>query len=156
MCIGITSCSDDKNITTYTTKKTAYFVSPTWQKPNTWQLAPLTHISQLAVFKVGNAKASISMLNGNGGGILLNVNRWRRQLQLPPLNKQQLDNEIRKIGNWTLIKLTDKNKENAIFGAIQQNNQYTIFAKLSGSVNTLNIQAETFLQFITSINTKVK
>lgn len=151
-CFGIVACDEKGTVTTYTAEKEDFIDIPTWDVPNTWQEIPITHTSQLIMFKVGSsANASLSLLMGNGGGSVANINRWRRQLSLMPLTVIEAESESRKIGNWILVKLLDEKQEKGTFGAIYQSPKQTLFAKLSGNIDDLNNNAETFLQFITSI-----
>ncbi len=61
---------------------------PTWTVPSGWQEGQL---AQFLVAKYviagadGTAAVNVSSLAGDGGGLLANVNRWRGQLGLPPL-----------------------------------------------------------------------
>src|SRR4029078_826042 len=68
---------------------------PTWEVPNGWQeQAPSS--MRVATFHVtgdGAAKAdmAVTKLAGTAGGNLGNVNRWRSQLGLEPVDEAGLD-----------------------------------------------------------------
>lgn len=150
LCFGITAC-DDEEISTYTAPKEVFITAPTWQQPSHWQQIKLQHTSQLAVFQAGEGTASISILQGNGGGLSANVNRWRRQLGLLPNDAQSIIANSVKVGDWTLVKIMDTKQETGIFGAIITDDKTTTFVKLAADTDTLNKEAESFLQFLTSI-----
>lgn len=56
-----------------------------WQLPEGWQQAP-TRSMLLAVFRAGEAECTLSTVAGGPGSGLLNLNRWRGQLGLVPLD----------------------------------------------------------------------
>jgi hypothetical protein len=152
LCLGVVACGEENTPVTYQTEKEPFLAVPTWKTPKNWLESDITHIAQLAVFRINEASsASLSTLQGNGGGVEANVNRWRRQLGLLPIPGEQIKKESREVGRWTLVKLLDDKKERGIFGAIYQTPRQTFFAKLSADVQTLNNEAESFLQFIASI-----
>src|SRR6476469_7004286 len=65
-----------------------------WTKPEGWSEQPLSEM-RLGSFKVegpnaASADISVIAFPGEAGGLLSNINRWRGQLQLPPLEEDQL------------------------------------------------------------------
>ena len=63
-----------------------------WSAPATWEELPPTQF-RLANFRFGangEGECSISLLQGGGGGVLANVNRWRGQLGLSGLTTDEL------------------------------------------------------------------
>lgn len=67
---------------------------PTWQAPAHWkEVAPgpmLTARYSLSGDGGKTAEVTVSALAGDGGGALMNVNRWRGQLSLPPVAEGEL------------------------------------------------------------------
>lgn len=64
-----------------------------WDLPSGWVERPATQM-RLANFQVaGNSEAecSLTLLGGDGGGMVANVNRWRSQLGLGPLDAAAVD-----------------------------------------------------------------
>lgn len=63
----------------------------TWTMPESWRPDPQPPAMAAASFLLGNAtinppaRVTVTQLAGDGGGLLANVNRWRSQLQLPPV-----------------------------------------------------------------------
>src|SRR5688572_18194483 len=65
----------------------------TWTAPSTWKAQAPTAM-RLASFAIPTKAGkdldfSVVMLSGEAGGLLANVNRWRGQIQLPPLTQAQ-------------------------------------------------------------------
>lgn len=56
-----------------------------WTLPEGWREQPPRPM-RLATFAVGDAECYISVLAGDGGGRTANINRWRRQMGLEPLD----------------------------------------------------------------------
>jgi hypothetical protein len=58
-----------------------------WETPAGWSMGPAAPM-RLATLTDGTAEIAISAFPGDVGGTLMNVNRWRQQLGLPPLASQ--------------------------------------------------------------------
>ena len=69
-----------------------------WEAPPTWEVLPATQflVAKYRVTGDNNASAEItvSQLGGAAGGMLPNVNRWRGQLNLAPIDQATLDTLI--------------------------------------------------------------
>lgn len=64
-----------------------------WEKPETWIEVPGSAM-RVANFKFGPEGAGecyFTVLPGGGGGLLLNLNRWRKQLELPEIDQAAAD-----------------------------------------------------------------
>ncbi|MGF1635306.1 MAG: hypothetical protein ACFCVE_15770 [Phycisphaerae bacterium] len=59
-----------------------------WHPPAGWRAVDAGVPMRLATYRTGPApdavEVTVTSLGGDGGGLLANVNRWRRQLGLPP------------------------------------------------------------------------
>jgi hypothetical protein len=69
-----------------------------WDAPAAWEVLPATQFL-LAKYRVKGegeamAEVTVSQLGGAAGGMLPNVNRWRGQLNLPPVDQAELDKLI--------------------------------------------------------------
>jgi len=66
---------------------------PEWQVPGTWQVLEPTTIRK-GNFRVAQgdevAEITVTAFPGSVGGLASNVNRWRRQVGLAPLNPDQI------------------------------------------------------------------
>lgn len=106
----------------------------------------------------GNAKAevNISALGGTGGAfVMMNINRWRGQLSLPPLSEEDFSKETRTMdlpgGKATLVDLTgtDKTgKSSRLIGIIAPQTDQTWFYKLMGDPQVVEQQKDAFTKFI--------
>lgn len=65
-----------------------------WTLPEGWRQVPGQRPMRLATFEVGSGEArleiSLSSFPGDAGGLMANVNRWRGQVNLPPLEQAAL------------------------------------------------------------------
>ena len=68
-----------------------------WHPPQHWKPDPTPSTILSAAYNIhtpkGHARATVTALVGDGGGLLFNVNRWRHQLGLPPVDT--LDQQLR-------------------------------------------------------------
>ena len=165
----LTSCDKDKYIKTYSLPKLQVVeeISFDEKKDDTlfsWEI-PVNWIEKepssmrLASFDIpyGDSLADISITNfsGDGGGLLANVNRWRRQLELDPISIEEINNSIlngsSKLGEFKYIKIINNLKQSSAFlCAILEIKNSTVFVKLNASVNGINQLEEEFLLFCSS------
>ena len=117
----------------------------------------------LASYKIDNVKTnseiSITKFPGDAGGIENNVNRWRRQLELPLesiesiAEKAELGNN--KLGNFSIYKIVNNDKPGMAFLCmIQSLNESTIFVKLKSSKNGIDRLESMFYDFCFSFRFK--
>jgi len=71
-----------------------------WTRPDGWSDQPLSEM-RLGSFKVDgpnatSADVSVIAFPGEAGGLISNINRWRGQLQLAPLDEDQLRQMIQR------------------------------------------------------------
>ena len=83
-----------------------------WEKPDSWvpSEGSSMRIASFAIpYSGGSGDLSIIQLSGTGGGIESNVNRWRRQLDLEPLNwiaiEKNVINKKGKLGMYSVLKI---------------------------------------------------
>lgn len=66
-----------------------------WQVPDNWRRVDNPNRFRVATFHAGDSaedepvKVAVSSLRGEGGGLLPNLNRWRRQIGLAPVNSPE-------------------------------------------------------------------
>jgi hypothetical protein len=107
----------------------------------------------LASFDVaGGAKVTVSSLGGDGGGLLPNVNRWRDQIGLAPINSGQLSEVTSELnvstGKATLVDLASE--ESRLLTVIVPHQGRSWFYKLLGSPDAVADARDAFLQFAQS------
>lgn len=139
-------------------------LSLSWTTPNNWIQKPVTdfRIASYDVPTNNNEQADLSVTKfpGDAGGIEQNVNRWRRQIKLDPLNKsdilKQAQIESNMLGEYFIFKII--NLEESILAAIIPYSKNpptvleTIFIKMQGSTKTIEALEYEFNLFCKSIH----
>ena len=170
--IFLFSCNKDNYIRTYKlpkVNKTVQNLTSTskehsipfkWIVPDTWQVGQESsmRLASYSVYYDGEyADISITNFSGDGGGLLANVNRWRRQLNLEPQNLDEINDLIiyksSGLGGYKLLKIVNnENSDFAFLCAIMQIEKSTIFIKMKASLKGINILEEEFITFCSSFN----
>ena len=134
----------------------------TWDILENWEETSGNNFA-LATYKINDkvfdAEISITMFPGNAGGVKNNVNRWRRQLELPELDIESINKnaEIRSnsLGKFSIYKIiNDQKPETAFLCMIQSSGDNTIFIKLKSTFNGINRLKNIFYNFCFSIRDK--
>lgn len=139
---------------------------PRWEAPAHWSQGgprPMRH----ATYEVEGAAGakgdlSISSLGGDGGGILNNVNRWRRQIGLAPWTEEQMESEMKVIEtsdkrSAILVSMTGNQaldgqaRSTGIAAAMIPVGGQTWFFKLTGDAPLIAAEATNFEKFIQSV-----
>jgi hypothetical protein len=175
--MALASCNNDK-VQVYTIPKeginvamqsgSAGLAPPTgipaqWTKPDGWSEQPLSEM-RLGSFKVegpsaGSADVSVIAFPGEAGGLISNINRWRGQLQLPPLDEDQLAQLVQRteVDNVPTSLVDFRTAESAanpsrILGAVLQTADRAWFVKMTGPPDLLESQRQKFLDFVKSFH----
>jgi hypothetical protein len=140
---------------------TAAGPSLVWSAPAAWRVkaASAMRKGSYAVSGPGGADAdlSITAFPGDVGGDLANVNRWRGQLQLPPLTAGALDAAVTRFQahglGFTVVELAAAGGANPqrILGAIVPVDGSTWFFKLMGPATVVAAAKPDFLEFLKSV-----
>jgi hypothetical protein len=132
-----------------------------WTKPAGWEEQPISEM-RLGSFKVAgengsSADVSVTAFPGEAGGLASNVNRWRGQLQLPPLTDEELQKTIERTAvEGTPVSLIDvatpenSTKPSRILGAVLERPDQTWFVKMTGDPALLEQQRKAFMDFVYS------
>ena len=136
---------------------------PTWQVPAAWQevsggqflIAKFTITDESGT----QAAVNVSASEGNGGGLLANVNRWRGQLGLVPTTEDEVAKTATTIdvagGKGTLVEMngTDVRTGNpvALTGVMVTQAGKTWFYKLMGPAAIVMAEKNTFLKFVQTV-----
>lgn len=129
-----------------------------WQAPSEWQEekpAP----SPGARFRVGaSGQISVTRLGGDGGGVRANVNRWRKQVGLPPLLEAEISERALRIeiGSDSILVFEaypqDENSPtDGILGGILPLRGETWFFKFSAPAQVLREHYESFIEFLRKV-----
>jgi hypothetical protein len=138
----------------------------TWTAPGEWKQKAVSAMRKGSYAIVGSdgaeADLSITAFPGNVGGDLANINRWRGQISLPPINEADLSSQTQHIDanglHMTFVDFanTTGDKPQRVMGAIVPFGSATWFFKLSGPDVLVASQRETFLAFLQTIKPPVE
>jgi hypothetical protein len=139
--------------------------APKWTLPAQWtETAPRSTMifKSFAVSGDAGAKADItvSFLQGEGGGVLANVNRWRGQLGQPQIDQDQLDGVLELVataeGKATLVDFMGTDAKSGqparLVAAIVPHGEMTWFYKLMGNGKVVGGQKDSFVQFVKTVH----
>ncbi len=132
-----------------------------WTAPAHWTAKPASAMRKGSYAITGDSGAtadlSITAFPGNVGGDLANVNRWRGQIQLPPLAESELATATTHVDSNDLhLTVADFTGGTAaspqrVLGAIIPVGEATWFFKLSGPANLVGREQATFAAFLKTI-----
>ncbi len=128
-----------------------------YDAPSEWtKVAPKPFT--IAVFEAregtgDNAKKATISLSRAGGSKLENVNRWRGQMGLGPLAKDDVEAALQKItvGSRTGELIELKTDGRTMLGLMLQDDQQTVFVKLDGDPDLAIRERERFEKFAKSL-----
>jgi len=169
----LAGCRDTK-ITSYRVPKESLAPGPStaeagaatihYQAPAGWQEQPGDAARQGSFLVTGadGAKADVSVITfpGDVGGDLANVNRWRNQIQLPPISDADLPNVATEVdapaGAFLVVDLLNEAPMAAghparILGAILKQPAQTWFFKMMGDAALVEAQRPAFLDFLRTV-----
>ncbi len=140
-----------------------------WKVPANWKEQPPSPMRKGSFLVNGKdelqADISITSFAGAAGGIAANINRWRGQIELPPLSEQEILKDAAKlelhqqkalIVNMVSLKnLKDKNHRTRILGIILPHNEETWFFKVMGDDSLVEAQKSALIDFIKSMQFSV-
>ncbi|MEO8428051.1 MAG: hypothetical protein ABI651_13150 [Verrucomicrobiota bacterium] len=136
---------------------------PSWDIPANWQEQPaqqmVLHSFVIANGQGGKASVTITTFPGDVGGTLANVNRWRNQLNLEPVEQSELSKLTTSLdvlgGKAMLVDMTgtDKktNQKARLMAAMVGREGGTWFYKLMGDEQVVAREKEAFIKFVQSI-----
>ena len=134
---------------------------PTWIVPAGWQEGELAQflIARYVIKGSGDATATVnvSQLAGDGGGLLANVNRWRKQLGVVPITEADLA-KIATIdasgAKATLVEISGTDPRSGqparLVGVVLPLGGQTWFYKLTGDAGVVAAQKAALIQFVQS------
>ncbi|MFA5058650.1 MAG: hypothetical protein WC485_11095 [Opitutaceae bacterium] len=136
-----------------------------WQIPPGWQEQASSGPRQGSFLITGpdgvKAEMSVIAFPGDVGGDLANVNRWRGQIQLPPIGEAGLPGAFVPVagpaGEFLVVDLLSETPvaegghQARILGAILKQPAQTWFFKLAGEAGLVEAQKEAFIGFLQSV-----
>ncbi len=136
---------------------------PTWTAPAGWQESPAGQflVAKFTITGEGNTQAAvnISMSAGEGGGLVGNVNRWRKQLGLSDQTPDEILKAVTSVeipgGKALFVELTGTDAKSGqaaqLVGAMVPQSDRTWFYKLMGDGKIVEAQKAAFTQFVKSV-----
>jgi len=134
-----------------TASKPSPNTSSPWVKPTQWSVDPdASSIVKLAYFSESGARITLTELSGQGGGLLSNINRWRGQVGLQPV--QSMDDQPKKDlpNDGLIVDLQAPSGSARIMAAVVAVGDRTLFFKLTGTMDQTKSEVERFGSFIVS------
>jgi hypothetical protein len=125
-----------------------------WTLPEGWRRGPDKPM-RAATFYAGpgeTLECYIAVFPGEAGGVLANVNRWRGQLDLPPLSESDVASlaSIPMLGRNAVL-VEGEGKGAALVGAACPGPDRSVFVKMSGPPELVKTQRAAFLAFCASL-----
>ena len=135
---------------------------PSWQIPSSWTEVPATAML-LAKFSTGQdaarADITVSSFDGDVGGLTANVNRWRGQISLAPIDDAAASQAVTSVevsGEKGL--LVDMNGTDAktgqparLIGVVVPHGGRTWFFKILGDGKVVAVERDAFLKFVQTV-----
>lgn len=130
--------------------------NPNWQVPDGWQpgqASAMRRGSFTAAGSYGNVDISVTSFPGDVGGLLANINRWRGQVGLNPIGPGELEAAIerRQVHGKEAVITHMENRADAMSVAIFEHAGNSWFIRMAGPTATVREQAQSFNQFVNSI-----
>ena len=129
-----------------------------WVIPDYWKKSQGSEM-RLASFDVNYSgevgDVSVIKLSSDGGGLLSNINRWRRQLNLDPLILDEINNllinKTGKLGSYDIVEIINEKESQSFICAIIPDQFSTIFVKLSINRDVMHMVKDDFINFCSSL-----
>jgi hypothetical protein len=130
-----------------------------WTLPKGWT-DERTGGMRYATLKVpvkGRIDASVVVLPGPAGGELMNVNRWRNQIGLPPIDEPALAGARRpvasKAGTLSVYDFTSEGqKQSRVVAGLLEAGGSTWFVKMTGDADAVTAARSDFLALLGSLH----
>ncbi|MFN8370448.1 MAG: hypothetical protein U0T83_07465 [Bacteriovoracaceae bacterium] len=136
-----------------------------WNAPKGWKATVKSNM-RLASFSLPSksqkteeaADLSIVVLGGDGGGELSNINRWRGQLELAPIDEEGLSHAITtfkgNLGTFKFCFIRNLKIDQGMLTAMLVHQGSALFVKAIGKISTLEQYEKEFKTFVKDIHVK--
>jgi hypothetical protein len=126
---------------------------PEWEVPGTWRdgrASSMRHGSYAAGETGREVDIAITSFPGDVGGLLANINRWRGQIDLPQLDAAELEDSVERaeVYGKPVIVTGMTGPALATRAAIFEHAGNSWFVKMTGPIETVRAETDTFNQFI--------
>lgn len=129
---------------------------PVWSVPEGWSEAgdsPMRRGSFSATGSAGSVDIAVTSFPGDVGGLLANVNRWRRQIGVAPIGATELEHSVERLqihGKEAVVTEITGSIE-ATLAAVFEHEGQSWFFKATGPKVSVAEQKEAFLGFLQTI-----
>lgn len=131
----------------------------TYTKPETWtEIAPTSVRKANFIInnQTGEAEVSVTVFPGDVGGLLANINRWRSQIGLDPIESASLGDHLKntEIAQHPGYITKLEGNTQSILGGILPFHGSTWFIKMQGSILCIDAEEVNFKTFLASFKIK--
>jgi hypothetical protein len=153
------SFHEEEHGDTAVAENTAATAGQNWKAPATWKQQPAGQMV-LAAYSVtkgsGAADVSVSSFDGDVGGLVANVNRWRGQVKLGPIAASDLQKEVKTLdltggAKASVVDITGTNpktgKPGRLYGLIVPRGGKTWFYKMIGDPEVVGTETANLAEF---------
>lgn len=130
--------------------------NPDWILPEGWEELPASSMRRASFAAPGSAGAvdiAVTSFPGDVGGLLANINRWRGQIDLPPISAEALSEQAEELEVHgkavTIARMSGA--EQATHAAIFMHDGNSWFFKMTGPNASVAEQGPAFSRFIQTI-----
>jgi len=125
-----------------------------WSDPENWEKLPATQFL-LAKYRVSgeggaSAQVTVSQLGGSAGGLLPNVNRWRGQLSLAPVDEAGMKPLLSEVqaGSIDATLVTLESPDQKMLTVVVSLPSETWFFKMTGPASLVDARTGEFRAFV--------
>lgn len=125
-----------------------------WEAPKHWQEQPAFGMRYGSFSTKEGLDISVIFLEGAAGGDLANVNRWRQQINLPPWNDKELNENMSPLENALgQVKMWDfsSQEDSRVLAALIPYKHGTWFFKMKGKSPLVEQEKTPFVSFVRSV-----
>lgn len=141
----------------------------TWATPEGWARAERSQMRPVNLTFGPNAEGEcyLSILPGGAGGVLANVNRWRKQMGQPDITEEELEQLPKKIlmgiqgvfvevdGAYTNVGSTESKDDYRLMGVVATLGEAGLFVKMVGPKSLVEENTAAFDEFVSSLKLRM-
>jgi hypothetical protein len=130
--------------------------NPDWTVPAGWNStegSAMRRASFAADGPGGPVDIAVTSFPGDVGGLAANLNRWRRQIGLPPLAPGEVESAVTRhaVADKEAVLCRMEGETQATMAAIFQHDGNSWFLKMTGPRSSVAANAESFNQFVETV-----
>lgn len=140
-----------------------------WTTPEGWARAERSQMRPVNLSFGPNAEGEcyLSILPGGAGGVLANVNRWRKQMGQPDIGEAELEKLPKKVlmgiqgvfvevdGAYTNVGATEAKPDHRLIGIVASLGDAGLFVKMVGPKALVEANTAAFEEFVASLKLRM-